>query len=81
MDIKDRDGKNLTEAEESKKRARIHRRTIQKKGLNDLDNNDSMVTHVDIAQRRVSSQVGLRKHYWKTKLVEVMEFQLSYFKS
>ena len=31
MDIKDRDGNDLTEAEERKKRARIHRRTIQKK--------------------------------------------------
>ena len=27
------------------------------------------------------SQVGLRKHHLWTKLVEVMEFQLSYFKS
>ena len=26
------------------------------------------------------SQVGLRKHHFETKLVEVMEFQLSYFK-
>ena len=51
MDIKDRDGNDLTEAEERKKRARIHRRTIQKKkGLNDLDNHDSMVTHVNTAR-------------------------------
>ena len=31
MDIKNRNGKDLTEAEEIKKRSRIHRRTIQKK--------------------------------------------------
>ena len=30
---------------------------------------------------RVWSQVGLRKHHYEPKLVEVMEFQLSYFKS
>jgi len=27
------------------------------------------------------SQMGLRKHHYEQKLVEVMEFQLSYFKS
>jgi len=31
MDIKNRNGKDLTEAEEIKKRARIHRRSIPKK--------------------------------------------------
>ena len=29
--IKDRNGRELTEAEDIKKRARIHRRTVQKK--------------------------------------------------
>ena len=27
--------------------ARIHRRTIQKKGLNDLNNHDGVVTHLE----------------------------------
>ena len=58
---------------------RIHRRTIhKKKGFNDLDNK-GVVTHLENTSRSVKSsrpQEALRQ----TKLVEVMEFQLSYFK-
>ena len=44
--------------------ARIHRRTIQKKCLNDLDNHDSVITHL-ARLPGVWSQVGLRNHYYK----------------
>ena len=41
--IKDRNGMDLTEAEEV---ARIHRRTVQK-DLHDQDNHDGVITHVE----------------------------------
>ena len=77
--IKDRNGKNLTEAEAIKKRWQEYTEDLYKKGLNDLDNNDGMVTHLepDILECEVKRALGSIT----TKLVEVMEFQLSYFKS
>ena len=44
--IQDRNGKALTEAEEFKKRWKEHRKTIEK-SLNDLDNHDGVVTHLE----------------------------------
>ena len=44
--IQDRNGKALTEAEELKKRWKEHRKTIEK-SLNDLDNHDGVVTHLE----------------------------------
>ena len=43
--IKDRNGMDLTEAEVIEV-ARIHRRTMQK-DLHDLDNHDSVITHLE----------------------------------
>ena len=59
--------------------ARIHRRTVQKRS-NDLDNHDGVVTHLepDILECEVVWALG---SITMTRLVEVMEFQLSYFKS
>ena len=45
--IKDRNGKNLTEAEDTKKRWQEYTEELYKKGLNDLDNHDGMVTHLE----------------------------------
>ena len=42
--IKDQNGKDLTEAEETKKRWQEYTEELYKKGLNDLDNHDGMVT-------------------------------------
>ena len=58
--------------------ARIHR-TIQK-GLKDADNHDGVVTHLepDILESEVKWTL---ESITTTKLVEVMEFQWSYFKS
>ena len=77
--IKDRNGLDLTEAKDIKKRWQEYTEELYKKDLHDPDNHDGVTTHLepDILER---GQVGLRK-YLQTKLVEVMEFQLSYFKS
>ena len=45
--IKYRNGKNLTEAEESKKRWQEYTEELYKKGLNDLDNHDGVVTSLE----------------------------------
>ena len=46
--IKDKIVKDLTEAEEIKKRWQEYRRELYKKGLNDPDNHDGMVTHLEL---------------------------------
>ena len=45
--IKDRNGKDLTEAEKIKKRWQEHTEELYKKGLNNLDNDDGVVTHLE----------------------------------
>ena len=58
--------------------ARIHRKTIQK-GLNDQDNHDGVVTHLepDILECEVKWALG---SITANKAEEMMEFQLMYFK-
>ena len=76
--IKDRNSKNLVEAEEIKKRWYEYTEKLYKKSLNDLDNHSDVVTHLkpDTLECEVKRALGST-----AKLVEVMEFQLSYFKS
>ena len=66
---------DLTEAEEV---AKIHR--TYKKDLNDPDNHDGVITHSepDILECEVKWALG---SIAMNKTREVMEFQLSYFKS
>ena len=45
--IKDRDGKDLTEAEEIHNRWQEYAAELQEEGLNDLDNHDGVVTHLE----------------------------------
>ena len=45
--IKDRNSKDLTEAEQVKKRWQGIQRKLYKKGLNDGDNQQSVVTHLE----------------------------------
>ena len=75
---KDKNGKDLTEEEETKKRWQEYIEELYKKVLNDPDNHDGMVIHLepDILECKVKWALGSIT----TKLVEVMEFQLSYFK-
>ena len=77
--IKDRNGMDLTEAEDIKKRWQEYIE-LCKKGLNDPDNQDDVVTYLepDILDCEVKWAL---EALLQIKLVEVMEFQLSYFKS
>ena len=45
--IKDRNGMDLTEAEDIKKKWQEYTEKLYKKGLNDLDNHNSVVTHLE----------------------------------
>ena len=58
--IKDRNGKDLTEAEEIKKTCQEYTEELYKKGLNDLDNHDDVVTHLesDILECEVKRALG-----------------------
>ena len=44
--IKDRNGMDLTEAEDIKKRWQEYTEELYKTGLNDMDNNNAMITHL-----------------------------------
>ena len=78
--IKDRNGKNRTEAEETKKRWQEYTKELYKKDLHDSDNHDGVITHLepDILECEVRWALG---RLTMKKLVEVMEFRFSYFKS
>ena len=58
--IKDRNGMDLTEAEEIKKRWQGYTEELYKKGLKDPDNHDDMVTHLepDILECEVNWALG-----------------------
>ena len=74
--IKDRNGKDLTVAEEIKKRWQEHTE-LHKKGFNEWDNHDDVITHQTSWSVKSS---GPQEALLQTKLVEVMEFRLSYLK-
>ena len=78
--IRDRNGMDLTEAEDIKKRQQEYIEELYKKDLHNPDNHDGVITHLepDILECKSS---GPQKPSLRTKLMEVMEFQLSYFKS
>ena len=73
--IKDRNGMDLTEAEGSKKRWQEYTE-LYEKDLHDPDNQDGVIIHLepDILECKVKWALGSITR-------EVMEFQLSYFKS
>ena len=58
--IKDRNSKKLTEAEEIKNRGQEYTEQLYKKGLNDPDNHNGMVTHLepDILECEVKWALG-----------------------
>ena len=45
--IKDRNHKDLTEAEEIKKRWQEYTEKLYKKGINDLDKDNDVITHLE----------------------------------
>ena len=71
---------HLTEAEDIKKRWQEHTEELYEKDLNDPNNHDGMITHLepDILECEVKWTL---ESITRTKLVEMMEFQLSSFKS
>ena len=75
--IKDRNSKDLTEAEETQKRWQEYTEELYKSNLNDLDNRNDLITHLepDILECEVKWALLL------TKLVEMIKFQWSYFRS
>ena len=76
--INGRNGRDLTEAEDIKKRWQEYTEELYKKDLYDPDNHDGVITHLepDILECKVKWALGSIT----TKLVEVVEFHLSYFK-
>ena len=78
--IKDRNGMELTEAEDIKKRWQEYTEELYKRDLHDPDNHDVVITHLepDILECEVKWVLESNS---MNKLVEVMEFQWSYFKS
>ena len=71
---------DLREAEDIKKRWQEYTE-LYRKDLYDPDNHDGVITHLepDILECKVRWALGSISP--RTRLVEVMEFQLSYFKS
>ena len=71
---------DLTEAEDIKKRWQEYIEQLYRKDLHNPDNHDAVITHLepDILECEVKWAL---EGSLQTKLVEVMEFQLSYFKS
>ena len=81
--IKDRNDMDLTEAEDIKKRWQEYTDELYKKGLHHQDNHDGVITHLEpesFASWNEKSS-GPQEASLQTKLVEVMEFRWSYFKS
>ena len=69
---------DLTEAEDIKKRWKEHTKP-SKKGLHDPGNHNGVINNLE--QDILECEVKWALRSITTKLVEVMEFQLSYFKS
>ena len=68
---------DLTEAEDIKKRWQEYTE-LYKKDLHDPDNHKGVITHTHLGPDILECEV--RWALGSTKLVESMEFQLSYFK-
>ena len=75
--IKDRNTRDLTEAEDIKKRWQEYTE-LYKKDLHNPDNHDGVITHLESDILECEVKWALRSITMK-KLVEVMEFQLSSF--
>ena len=78
--IQDKNGRDLTEAEDIKKRWQEYKEELYRKDLHDPDKHDGVITHLEPDILECESS-GPQKASLQTKLVEVMEFQWSSFKS
>ena len=77
--IKNRNDMDLTEAEDIKKRWQKNTEELYKKDLHDPDNHDGVIT--DLEPDILECEVKWALASPRTKLVEVMAFQLTYSKS
>ena len=77
---KDIDCMDLTEAEDIKKRWQEYTEELYKKYHYDPDNHDGVITHLEPDTLECEVKQDLES-ITTNKLVEVTEFQLSYFKS
>ena len=71
---------DLTEAEDIKKRLQEYTEKLSKNGLHNPDNHDGVITRLEPDILECEVEWALESIITK-KLVEVMEFQLSCFKS
>ena len=76
--IRDRNGMDLTEAEDIKKRWQEHTGELYKKYIHDADNHSGVITDLEPDILECEVKWALETSV-QTKLVEVMEFHLSYF--
>ena len=78
--IKDRNGMDLTDAEDIRKRRQEYTEELYKKDLHGPDNDNGVITHLepDILECEVKWALG---SITMNKLAEVLEFQLSYLMS
>ena len=76
----DRNDMELTEAENIKKRWQEYTEELYKKHLHDPDNHNGVITHLEpnILECEVQWALG---SITTNKVMEVIEFQFSYFKS
>ena len=63
--VKDRNGMDLTEAEDIKKRWQEYPEELYKKDLNDPDNHDGVITYLRAKHPGMRRQVVLRKHHYE----------------
>ena len=80
--VKYRNSMDLTEAEDIKNRWQECTEELYKKDLHDPDNHNGVITHTQLEPDILECEVKWALESITTKkLVEVMKFQLSYFKS
>ena len=79
--IKQRNGMDLTEAEDIKKRWQEYTEALYKKDLHDPDSHNGVITHLEPYILECEVKWALESITTHKKLEEAMEFQLSYFKS
>ena len=63
--IKDRNGMDLTEAEDIKKRWQEHTEKLYKKDHNDPDNHDGVITHLESDILECEVKWALGKHHYE----------------
>ena len=61
--IKDRNGMDLTEAEDIKKRLKEYIEELHKTDIHDADNNDGVITHLELDNPEMRSEMDHQKHH------------------